>query len=83
MMNYGSLRRAGPDSPRLRTERINKGIYEYSYEGRMVEVKYQPRDVEDGVWPMWFTVINGEYDMDYNTKREARARALEILGYQQ
>lgn len=35
--NYGSLRRRGPDSPRLRTQRINKGIYQYSYDGRMVE----------------------------------------------
>lgn len=78
--NYGSLRRRGPDSPRLRTQRINKGIYQYSYDGRMVEVIHQPREIEEGIWLAWFTVINGQYDQDYATKREAVKRAHMILG---
>lgn len=54
-LNFGSLRRSGPSAPKLRTQRVNAGIYEYSYDGRIVEVQYQPRNAEDGVWPMWLT----------------------------
>jgi len=67
-------------TPKLVAERVASGSYRYYYNGRMVEVQRNDGDKSDGVESFWMTLVNGEFDKDFATKREAVVAARRYLG---